>query len=70
MSLDTGRYQLYSAMKTLREQWDAAGEHWQDVVRQQFTEKFWDVLEPRVRDTVAAIDRLTQIVTRARQECS
>ena len=69
MSLDTGRYQLYSALKTLRERWDATLEHWQDAVQQDFAETFWQPLEDRTRGALAAIDRLAQVVVRVRQEC-
>jgi hypothetical protein len=69
MSLDTGRYQLFSSFKTLRAHWEATCVHWQDGVRQDFEEQTWEVLEARVRATMAAIDRLGQIIARARQEC-
>lgn len=70
MSLDTGRYQLYSTYKTLKERWEATEEHWQDNVRREFTEKYWDLLEQKVRAALSAIDRLTQVMVRARQECN
>jgi hypothetical protein len=69
MSLDTGRYQLFSSFKTLRAHWEEACVHWQDGIRQDFEEQYWNVLEMRINSTMAAIDRLGQIVTRARQEC-
>jgi hypothetical protein len=69
MSLDTGRYQLFSTFKTLRERWEETCVHWQDGIRQEFAEKYWQALEPRVRATMSAIDRLGQIIGRARQEC-
>jgi hypothetical protein len=69
LSLDTGRYQLYSTFKTLCSHWEETQLHWSDAVRAEFAEKFWSVLEPRVQVTLAAIDRLGQIIARAHQEC-
>ncbi len=69
MSLDTGRYQLFSCFKTLRAHWEETCAHWQDEVRQDFEEQYWGALEPRVQATMAGIDRLGQIIGRARQEC-
>jgi len=69
MSLDTGRYQVYSALKTLRERWDGAKETWQDAVQQKFTEDVWEPLEQRVQAALTAIDRLAGVVARAKQDC-
>ena len=69
MSLDTGRYQLYSSFKTLNTHWEQTLLHWQDSVRREFEEDFWNQLEPRVQQTLGAIDRLAQIIARVRREC-
>ncbi len=69
MSLDTGRYQLYSAFKTLQAHWEETIPHWHDGVRRKFEEDFWCQLEPRVQSTLAAIDKLGQIMARVRYEC-
>ena len=70
MSLDTGRYQLYAAMKSLRERWEQTQETWRDMIRRDFADDYWDPLEQRVQSALAAIDRLAQVMTRAREECS
>jgi hypothetical protein len=69
VSLDTGRYQLYSTFKTLSVHWEQTLTYWQDAVQRDFEEGFWNQLEPRVQQTLGAIDRLGQIMARARQEC-
>jgi hypothetical protein len=69
MSLDSGRYQLYSSFKTVREHWADAVQHWQDTVRQEFEEQHWGQLEPRVQAALAAIDRLALVINQAKQEC-
>jgi hypothetical protein len=70
VSLSTGRYQLYSALKDLCLHWDEVRPRWTDVVRQEFERDFWAQVEPRVGAALAAIDRLAQVMTRLKQECS
>jgi hypothetical protein len=70
MSLDTGRYQLYSALKVLRARWDQTQDTWDDLVRRKFGEDVFEPLEQRTQVALTAIDRLAQVVTRLKQECS
>jgi hypothetical protein len=70
MSLASGRYQLSSAQKTLQLRWDQTCMSWRDAVRREFTERFWNTLEAQVPAALAAMDRLDQIMARARQECA
>lgn len=67
--LDTGRARLYTAHKTLREQWEAAKLQWRDGVRQQFEEEKLDPLEPRLGHLLTAIDRLAQILVQVHHDC-
>jgi len=70
MSLATGRYQISSAMKTLRVRWDITCMSWRDAVRREFTERHWNTLEGQLPAVLDAIDRLDQLLARARQECA
>jgi hypothetical protein len=70
MSLATGRYQLASAMKTLTARWDQTCMSWRDVVRRDFTTRYWNSLEGQLPALLAAIDRLDQVLARVKQECS
>src|SRR5262249_47436068 len=65
MSLDTGRYQLHAATKSLRERWEATEETWRDAIRRQFAEDYWEPLELRVQSALSAIERLAQVMARA-----
>lgn len=69
MSLDTGRYQLFSAFTALRERWDDLQSRWDDGVRREFAEDFWAGLEARTQAALSAIDRLAQTLNQAKQEC-
>jgi hypothetical protein len=69
VSLDTARYRLYEALKTLRATWNEVEQRWRDPVRQQFEQQCWNPLEPTVVATMSAIDTLSQVLVQARQEC-
>jgi len=69
VSLSTGRTKLDGAMKTLRLRWQEVQEAWNDPVRHDFEEHYWAPVEPAIAATLRAIDRLDQILCRARQEC-
>jgi hypothetical protein len=69
MSLDTGRYQLYTALKALRERWEDTKETWQDAVQMKFAEDVWEPVEQLSQAALSAIDRLSQAVARAKQDC-
>ncbi len=70
MSLATGRYQLSSALKTLRVRWDQTCMSWRDAVRREFTQRYWINLEGQVPAALAAIDRLDQVLAKVRQDCA
>ncbi len=70
MSLDTGRYQLYSTFKTLTAHWERTRQAWRDEVAKDFEEQTWALLERQVKTVLSATDRLGQIMVRARRECS
>lgn len=69
MNLDVGRFRLYSGHKTLQERWEQTRLSWSDAVRQEFAEDFFDPIEPAVSATLAAIDRLSQVLVRMKSDC-
>lgn len=70
MSLNTGRAKLFQAMKTLRVHWESVQEVWNDPVRHDFEENFWNALDPQVQSTLRAIDRLAPELIQFKQDCS
>jgi hypothetical protein len=69
MSLDVGRYRLLSAHKALLERWEETRLVWQDVVREEFAKEHLEPFAPTMLATLGAIDQLTQVLVRLRQEC-
>lgn len=69
MNLDTSRYRLWNGYQTLLAAWQDTARHWRDQVRQEFDQKHMAGLGPRVFAAVTAIDQLSQVLQRARQDC-
>jgi hypothetical protein len=69
VSLDTSRYQIHTALKTVRLRWDDTCHAWNDAVRQDFENEFWNHVEPAVRSAIAALDRLAVAINQMKQEC-
>ena len=69
MKLNTGRTQLYSAIKTLRLRWDETKPNWTDSVCKSFEEEYYLPLDLQVSSTLQAIDRLSGTLAQMRQEC-
>lgn len=70
MALYTGRAKLYDGMKTLRAHWDQIQELWKDPVRQDFEENYWKALELQMQSALRGIDRMDQVLTKLRRDCS
>ena len=70
MALYTGRAKLYDGMKTLRAHWDQIQQLWNDPVRQDFEEHYWNVLEAHLQSALRGIDRMDQVLTKMRRDCS
>jgi hypothetical protein len=69
MSLSVGSSKLNEAFKDLRSRWEETRAHWQDDVALDFEDHHWRILELQVQATLRGIDRLSQELARARQEC-
>jgi hypothetical protein len=69
VSLDTTRYQLHSSLKTARLRWEDTCQQWNDGVRRDFENEFWNHVEPAVQAAVAALDRLAVTINQLRQDC-
>jgi hypothetical protein len=61
---------LHFATKSLNERWDDTKQFWTDSVQQHFEENHVQPIGPTVTTTLKAINRLTQVMARAYEECS
>jgi hypothetical protein len=69
VSLNIGWTELNSGLKTLTDHWEEAKTEWQDQVRQDFEDGFWNHLEAQVRATLRGIERLMPALVKLQREC-
>jgi hypothetical protein len=69
MSLQEGRGQLYSALKTLQARWDQTDPSWHDTMKVQFVEQILTPLQEQTAATLQAIDRMDDIFQQMRRDC-
>ena len=70
MSLNAAAVELTNALKTVRLLWEDVRAEWDDPVARDFEARWWGPLDSQVRAVVGAMDRLTPVLNRAREECS
>ena len=58
---------LDTALKTLRQRWEATSAVWNDPVSRSFEKDYWAPLEEQVQATGREIDRLAQVIAQARR---
>ena len=61
---------VYDAQKVLRHRWDEVVEKWGDQIRAEFQERVWEPLDQYTSEGLRAMDRLGQILTECRRECT
>ncbi len=69
MSLATSRARLQGALKELRAHWDQARTKWDDPMSREFEKRYLAPLEPMVRNTISALDKMDTILAQARRDC-
>jgi hypothetical protein len=69
MSLSTGRTKLQAALKDLRIKFDRSQDAWDDAARDRFQSTHLEPLEPAVRSALAAMEKMADLLARARNEC-
>lgn len=67
--LNTGMAQLAHAFSELTERWNATKTQWQDDNCRQFEQTHLREIPARLQQTVAAIQRLSEVVDKAQREC-
>jgi hypothetical protein len=70
MSSSGGSNRLNHAIKTFRAKWDEVEDLWRDGVRRDFEKHYVDPLERQVHGTMRAMHELSEVINRARRDCS
>jgi hypothetical protein len=68
--LNTSSSDLRNAWKVLRLRWDELNTGWNDAASQNFAEHHLLPLEEAVTEAIKDIDKLAQVITRAKHDCS
>ncbi len=69
MSINVGRTLLTSAHKELNVHWREVREHWSDIKASEFEQEYLAPLEPAVRAALTAMERISDVMDKARREC-
>jgi hypothetical protein len=69
MSVSGGRSKLAQSLKDLKVKFERTQDVWNDVARDNFFKNHVEPLEPAVRSALAAMDKMTEMIYRARGEC-
>jgi hypothetical protein len=68
--MSAGSARLKHAMKTLMERWDDTRARWDDNVARDFEKNHLIPLEQQVEHALRGMDKLSEILTKVRQDCS
>lgn len=68
--LSSGASKMALALKHLQLKWESARETWDDGTSRAFHKEHIEPLSPRVKETLEAIGRLAEVLSRASREVS
>ena len=68
--LNTGAIRLTRSAKKLRDHWLEAKDHWNDQNSREFEKNHLAPLAPEITMTLAAVQRLAEVLEQAERECS
>src|SRR5262249_37338159 len=69
MSLASSRNRLAAALKELLARWELARTQWDDPMSHECEAQYLQLLEPKLRNTLTAMEKLDAVLARARHEC-
>jgi hypothetical protein len=69
VSLGSSRTRLNGALKELKVRWGEARARWDDVQSRDFEKQFLEPLEPKIRATLSAMEKMEGLLARVRRDC-
>ena len=69
MSITSARLRIHGEYRDLMIAWSRTLESWRDPVALAFEERRLRPVEPRIRSTVAAMEKIEALLDAARREC-
>jgi hypothetical protein len=69
MSLSVGKAKLMGCMKDLAMRWEKTKVAWDDPMSQDVEATVVEPLEPKIRAAITAMDKMGELLARAKREC-
>jgi len=69
MGISVGNTMLQEATKLLMIHWERTKSDWTDEKAREFEQDYIELLKPRLRSTLAAMDRASDLAGQAKREC-
>lgn len=69
MSLSVGKAKLVGSLKDLMVRWERATSSWDDPMSADLQATVLEPLEPKVRAAVTAMEKMGDLLARARRDC-
>ena len=69
MSLSTGKAKLVGSLKDLMLRWEKTKMNWKDSMSADLQATVLDQLEPKIRAAVTAMEKMGELLVKARRDC-
>ena len=70
MSLTVGKTKLVQSLKDLMKRWEKTKASWDDPMSADLERTVLEPLEPKVRSAVTAMEKMGEMLARAKRECT
>lgn len=69
MSLSTGKSKLGGSLKDLMLRWEKTKMIWDDPMSRELEQKVLEMLDPKVRSAISAMEKMGELLAKARRDC-
>ncbi len=69
MGVDFSRTRLQQTLKELNLRWEKANVDWDDKVSREFQDTYIRQLEPKVKATMDAMEKMSELLKRLKRDC-
>lgn len=69
MGVDFSRTRLQQTLKELMLRWEKANVDWDDQVSREFKETYLDHLDSKVKTTMDAMEKMSELLRRLKRDC-
>ena len=69
MSLSTGKSKLGGSLKDLMLRWEKTKMVWDDPMSTELEQRVLEMLDPKVRAAISAMEKMGELLAKARRDC-